>query len=302
MSDPMIARRGRRPDPALHEQWRQRFTRFDSSGLTLPIRAARRATSSPWRWGRTAGLSINPSTGLIAGTVGAITPSLGPWYDVTVTATDGTFSNSWEFFWSVVPSVAPAPTISAIASDAAGYVLTYNATTLPNGLSIDPNSGEISGVMAEDAVGESVVVTADDGVGDVASATFFLGVNPAAASTERFASSASLLPASFPAPSPFRSSNPRPTRAYATTRSALPPYRQQGKPSGRPTAASHWPAPASEIPRSRGESDRALPKEPPAGHRRLSQPRSWPRSQRRYGKVLFHPPWESEALCPATCP
>jgi transposase len=35
MSDPMIARRGRRPDPALHEQWRQRFARFDSSGLTV---------------------------------------------------------------------------------------------------------------------------------------------------------------------------------------------------------------------------------------------------------------------------
>jgi hypothetical protein len=31
----VIARRGRRPDPALHEQWRQRFARFDSSGLTV---------------------------------------------------------------------------------------------------------------------------------------------------------------------------------------------------------------------------------------------------------------------------
>jgi hypothetical protein len=37
MSESVIARRGRRPDPALHEQWRQRFARFDSSGLTVAV-------------------------------------------------------------------------------------------------------------------------------------------------------------------------------------------------------------------------------------------------------------------------
>src|SRR5262249_532356 len=146
--------------------------------------------------GQPTGLSINPSTGVISGTLGTITPSLGPWYDVIVTATDGTYSNSQEFEWSVAPSVAPAPpSISPIASqvdavgdevdffvngaDPAGYPLTYNAPNLPDGLSIDPNTGKISGVVAEDAVGGPVVVTADDGVGEVASATFFLGVNPA---------------------------------------------------------------------------------------------------------------------------
>jgi hypothetical protein len=36
MSASAAARRGRRPDTALHELWRQRLARFDSSGLSAP--------------------------------------------------------------------------------------------------------------------------------------------------------------------------------------------------------------------------------------------------------------------------
>ena len=38
------------------------------------------------------------------------------------------------------------------ATDAAGYALDYNADNLPDGLSIDPNTGIISGTIADDAV------------------------------------------------------------------------------------------------------------------------------------------------------
>jgi hypothetical protein len=37
MSDPVIVRRGHRPDPALHDQWRQRFACFDSYDLTAAV-------------------------------------------------------------------------------------------------------------------------------------------------------------------------------------------------------------------------------------------------------------------------
>lgn len=36
MPDSSTPRRGRRPDPALHDLWRQRLTRFENSGLSAP--------------------------------------------------------------------------------------------------------------------------------------------------------------------------------------------------------------------------------------------------------------------------
>src|SRR5205807_1980829 len=66
------------------------------------------------------------------------------------------------------------------ATDSAGYSLSYAATGLPDGLALDPQTGLISGTVADDAVSSaaySVTVTADDGVGESTSLTFLWRVN-----------------------------------------------------------------------------------------------------------------------------
>jgi hypothetical protein len=164
----------------------------------LPIQASESgATLSYSAVGLPDGLSINSSTGLIAGTVAAGAALGGP-YAVTVTASDGVSSNSATFNWSVAPAQAPAAVVqsnpgsqSSLTGDSVavqvqatnpgGYALTYSATGLPDGLSIDPFSGLISGTLADDAASStpySVTVTVDNGVGGVVRQTFAWSVQP----------------------------------------------------------------------------------------------------------------------------
>jgi hypothetical protein len=160
----------------------------DTRGLSLTYTAA----------GLPAGLDLNASTGLISGTVSA-GASAGSPYAVTVTASDGTYSSSEAFNWVVTHADTTALTLSNpgtqvnVASD--GIVLplsgsdpdgidtlTYSATGLPDGLSIDPSTGLVSGVVANDAVSAApyaVTVTADDGNGQTASRTFTWVINDA---------------------------------------------------------------------------------------------------------------------------
>jgi hypothetical protein len=143
------------------------------------------------------GLGINSSTGLISGTI-ATGAALAGAADVTVAASDGTYGSSESFAWSLRPAAAPAaPTVSSLglqrndtgdgvnvqvqASDAAGYPLSYGATNLPDGLSIDPSLGLISGTVADDAASTkayTVTVSVSDGVGETTNRTFQWAVNP----------------------------------------------------------------------------------------------------------------------------
>ncbi|MCI1710779.1 MAG: putative Ig domain-containing protein [Chiayiivirga sp.] len=129
------------------------------------------------------GLSIAPSTGLISGTL-AFTANAGSPFNVVVTATDPSNASATQAFeWTVTnTNRAPAAvgTISnrsdaegavvtqataASFSDADSDTLTYSATGLPTGLSINAASGEISGTLAFTANASSpfnVVVTATD--------------------------------------------------------------------------------------------------------------------------------------------
>ena len=136
-------------------------------------------------------MSINAGTGLISGGIADGDAADGP-YAVTVTTTYGRqYSTSQSFNWTIHPAANGAPTLAAPANQttvagtqvslnlSAGDndedVLTYSATGLPDGLSIDPNLGVISGVPAEDAIQSApynVTVTADDGDGATASQTF----------------------------------------------------------------------------------------------------------------------------------
>jgi len=144
------------------------------------------------------GLSINSSTGLISGTVATGDAIDGP-YVVVVTASDGTYGTFETFNWTVTGADETTPTLTnpgtqanvagdvvslaLTAADADGALLTYSETGLPDGLSLDPDLGVISGVIADDAVQPApyvVTVTAADGNGIAASQTFDWVVNDAA--------------------------------------------------------------------------------------------------------------------------
>ena len=152
-------------------------TASDSDGDTLSYSAT----------GLPAGLSINTSSGLISGNIAFGTDTSSP-YSVTVTVTDDgepEESANTSFAWTVnsegpsnnAPTLTPvdnqtntvADTVSlqVLASDTDGDTLSYSATGLPAGLSIDVSLGVISGTITTGAeVGSpyAVIVTiTDDG-------------------------------------------------------------------------------------------------------------------------------------------
>ncbi len=125
------------------------------------------------------GLSINSASGMITGTVSVGAAADGP-YQTTVTASDGTYSGSQTFNWTVTAANPVSVTLPAdqtniegdtvsvqvVATDANGNTLTYTADGLPNGLGIDSGSGVISGTIAAGASEDgpyTVTVTASDG-------------------------------------------------------------------------------------------------------------------------------------------
>jgi hypothetical protein len=131
------------------------------------------------------GLALDPSSGLITGTLTA-TASSGSPYTVTINANDGNGGSvSGSFEWTVNPlnfapvtvgtlidrtgTVGsllniPGAAIRAGFSDPDGDTLEYSATGLPTGVAISPTDGTIIGVPASGTEGAaSVVVTASDG-------------------------------------------------------------------------------------------------------------------------------------------
>ena len=137
-----------------------------------------------------AGLWVNPSTGVVSGIVDDYDSLSGP-YTVTMSATDSTNASVGAyqtFTWNVTPLVTLAAPDSASnadgdtvylplhAGDSAGNPLTFTATDLPAGLSIDSNTGIITGTVAAAADAGSpytVTVSATDSVcGAVASESF----------------------------------------------------------------------------------------------------------------------------------
>ena len=111
------------------------------------------------------GLSINSSTGLITGDITSNASSGSPYY-VAVSVADGNPCGSTRhlFYWTIkevkfppeIHSPLPDRTdnegdyieIQIIASDPGDIDLTYSAQNLPTGLSINPNSGLISGTIS----------------------------------------------------------------------------------------------------------------------------------------------------------
>ncbi len=141
------------------------------------------------------GLTINTSTGLISGTIGA-TAAPGPYaVSITVRDTPGLPDDATDTFsWTVTePGPNGPPTfnqdlpnrtdaegavisLSAAATDPDGDTLVYGATNLPPGLTINSSTGLISGTIAFSAApgpyAVSVTVRDTPGLPDDATDTF----------------------------------------------------------------------------------------------------------------------------------
>ena len=140
--------------------------------------------------GLPSGLSINPKSGLISGTLPAGTSGS---YIITMTVLDTTDTISDSFLWRVTgkplnqPPIVEDPSdqfnaegesvnLAINATDADGQQLAFEATGLPEGLRIDTRSGLISGTLAfSNAESNEVTVTVTDGA-DTDSVTFLWNV------------------------------------------------------------------------------------------------------------------------------
>jgi hypothetical protein len=170
------------------------------TGVSLQIQATDSESGATLTYSATglpAGLSINTTTGLITGA-----PTTAADYNVTVTATDNTgASGSASFSWDISPAtgntvtvtnpgsqtgtVGTAASLQITATDSqSGQTLTYSATGLPAGLSINSTSGLISGTPTT-ATDYSVTVTATDTTGAKGSATFTWTINAASSCTSQ---------------------------------------------------------------------------------------------------------------------
>jgi hypothetical protein len=121
------------------------------------------------------GLNIDPASGVISGT---IDPYAAGTYTVTISAHDSnvtTLTGSTSFTWVVAdvtpPSLTNPGNLTNTAGDTVSLTLvsqdagagTWTATGLPTGLTIDPNTGVISGTIDQAASGNfSVTVSASD--------------------------------------------------------------------------------------------------------------------------------------------
>ncbi|MDH6115047.1 hypothetical protein P3T36_007336 [Kitasatospora sp. MAP12-15] len=162
-----------------------------AASLQVPATDTAGGTLSYTATGLPAGLSINASTGQITGT-----PTTAGTSSVTVTATDSTGpSGNASFAWTINPvagnsvtvtnpgsqtgTVGTAATVQIKASDSAsGQTLSYTATGLPAGLSINASTGQITGTPST-AGTSTVSVTAKDTTNASGSTTFTWTVNPA---------------------------------------------------------------------------------------------------------------------------
>jgi len=126
--------------------------------------------------GLPAGISINPTTGVISGTLGYTTAGS---YPVSVTVSDGSLSATAPFTWTVTNTNAPpvvsnpgprtnaegdSVSVAIVATDVDGQSLTYTASGLPPGLAINSSTGLVTGSLGYDTAGDyTVTVTVTDG-------------------------------------------------------------------------------------------------------------------------------------------
>jgi hypothetical protein len=126
--------------------------------------------------GLPSGLSINSTTGLISGTVGPSDSASSP-YSASVTVSDGTYSATTNFNWTIAHLAVENPgdqtnaegdvvSLQVVADINTSQTLTYSASGLPSGLSISTSTGLITGTVANLDANSSpytITVSASDG-------------------------------------------------------------------------------------------------------------------------------------------
>ena len=157
----------------------------DTVSLTLSATDASSTTLTYSASSLPSGLSINSSTGVISGTIGATGNAT-----VTVAASDGTYSDSQTFTWEVDRFAFDTPanqsnregtsaSFTLTANDLVGTP-TFSISGLPSGLSLNATTGVISGTLANNAHLNGpyqVAVTAVDGSSTI-SQSFVWSVTP----------------------------------------------------------------------------------------------------------------------------
>ena len=126
----------------------------EGDSVSLSLSSSGGGTLSYAAKGLPAGLSINPSTGAITGTVAVGTRGT---YDVTVLVGDGTYSAAKSIPFTIgnpITITVPATRAnfegdttswSLAATDTSSGTLTYAAVGLPPGITLDPSSGALYG-------------------------------------------------------------------------------------------------------------------------------------------------------------
>jgi hypothetical protein len=148
----------------------------DNVSLQLTAGGGESATDTYTATGLPAGLTLNTQTGLISGTVAA---TGGGVHTVTVSVSDGISTVTQTFTWTItnVPLALANPgdqnnnegdtvSVQLTAQGGLSSPYTFSATDLPPGLTLNAQSGLISGTVSYgDATGGpySVTVTATDG-------------------------------------------------------------------------------------------------------------------------------------------
>ena len=145
--------------PVITNPGSQTNSEGDSVSLTVAATDADGDTLTFSVSGLPGGLTINASTGQIAGSLPFDSAGI---YNVTVTVSDGTDTDNAVFTWTVInvnrPPVITNPgsqtnsegdsvSLTVIASDPDGDTLSFSATGLPGGLTINANTGQIAGTL-----------------------------------------------------------------------------------------------------------------------------------------------------------
>ena len=169
------------PQPLMLVQPANQTTRVHSiATLALSVTNLYGKTLTFSATGLPPGLSVNSATGVISGTTGT-----RGFYQVSVTVTDGSLTVSGNFTWSIVDTLPPnfgapnqPPAIDHIenqktpidwtvafpllARDPEGRAMTFTATGLPPGLSVNSSTGFVSGTATTLGLYQ-VTVTVSDG-------------------------------------------------------------------------------------------------------------------------------------------
>ena len=162
--------------PQLGNPGNQANSAGDQVSLPLSANAPDGAALTYFATNLPAGLSLDPVSGIISGTIANSAARTAP-YLVTVIASNGSLSTSQSFAWTVAAIAVTNPgdqsnvdgdavSVPMSATDASGGTLIYSASGLPSGLSINSSTGVISGTIGSGADASSpysVTITAGDG-------------------------------------------------------------------------------------------------------------------------------------------